>query len=82
MDEQVKQRGYGTSSEYVRALILKDQARTRLRAMLIEGAASQPIGPPMAPISTACAIVSRAAASGECQARSNAVNYILVNFET
>jgi antitoxin ParD1/3/4 len=45
VDEQVKERGYGTSSEYVRDLIRKDQGRTRLRAMLIEGAASPPVGP-------------------------------------
>ncbi|MCC6610394.1 MAG: type II toxin-antitoxin system ParD family antitoxin [Burkholderiales bacterium] len=44
VDEQVKQRGYGTSSEYVRDLIRKDQERTRLRDLLLEGAASQPIG--------------------------------------
>ena len=45
VDEQVKQRGYGTSSEYVRELIRKDQERTRVRGLLLEGAASQPIGP-------------------------------------
>lgn len=45
VDEQVKQRGYGTSSEYVRDLIRKDQERTRLRGLLLEGAASPPLGP-------------------------------------
>jgi antitoxin ParD1/3/4 len=45
VDEQVKERGYGTSSEYVRELIRKDQERTRLRAILIEGGASPPVGP-------------------------------------
>ena len=40
VDEQVKQRGYGTSSEYVRDLIRKDQERARLRSLLLEGAAS------------------------------------------
>jgi antitoxin ParD1/3/4 len=45
VDEQVEERGYGTSSEYVRALIRKDQERTRLRAMLIEGATSPTAGP-------------------------------------
>jgi len=45
VDEQVKQRGYGTSSEYVRDLIRKDQERTHLRGLLLEGAASAPIGP-------------------------------------
>lgn len=40
VDEQVSQRGYGTSSEYVRELIRKDQDRARLRALLLEGAES------------------------------------------
>jgi len=44
VDEQVKERGYGTSSEYVRDLIRKDQERARLRGLLLEGAASQPAG--------------------------------------
>lgn len=44
VDEQVSERGYGTSSEYVRELIRKDQERTRLRGLLLEGAQSQPIG--------------------------------------
>ena len=42
VDEQVVQRGYGTSSEYVRELIRKDQDRTRLRGLLMQGAASAP----------------------------------------
>jgi antitoxin ParD1/3/4 len=42
VDEQVESRGYGTSSEYVRELIRKDQDRQRLRGMLLEGAASAP----------------------------------------
>lgn len=37
MDEQVSQRGYGTSSEYVRELIRKDQERLRLRSLLLTG---------------------------------------------
>ncbi len=45
VDEQVTQRGYGTSSEYVRTLIRKDQDRTRLRNLLLSGAASAPAGP-------------------------------------
>ncbi|MBB2169670.1 type II toxin-antitoxin system ParD family antitoxin [Gluconacetobacter aggeris] len=40
VDEQVAGRGFGTSSEYVRELIRKDQDRQRLRALLIEGASS------------------------------------------
>ena len=42
VDEQVSQRGYGTSSEYVRALIRKDQDRLQLRKLLLAGAASAP----------------------------------------
>ena len=40
VDEQVSQRGYGTSSEYVRELIRKDQQAQQLRAMLLAGAQS------------------------------------------
>lgn len=42
VDEQVSQRGYSTSSEYIRELIRKDQGRQQLRSLLIEGAASAP----------------------------------------
>lgn len=42
VDEQVSQRGYGTSSEYVRELIRKDQERLHLRNLLLAGAASAP----------------------------------------
>ena len=42
VDEQVTGRGYGTSSEYVRELIRKDQDRQRLRRLLLEGAESAP----------------------------------------
>ena len=44
VDEQVAGRGYGTSSEYLRELIRKDQDRQRLRALLLEGAESEPAG--------------------------------------
>lgn len=40
VDEQVSQRGYGTSSEYVRELIRRDQDRQHLRGLLLAGAAS------------------------------------------
>ena len=40
VDDQVRARGYSTSSEYVRELIRKDQDRQRLRGLLLEGAAS------------------------------------------
>lgn len=45
VDEQVNQRGYSTSSEYIRELIRKDQDRQQLRSLLIEGAASAPTSP-------------------------------------
>ena len=41
VDEQVSQRGYGTSSEYVRELIRKDHDRLQLRNLLLEGAGSK-----------------------------------------
>lgn len=47
VDEQVSQRGYGTSSEYVRELIRKDQDRLHLRELLLAGAtsaATEPVG--------------------------------------
>ncbi|MNG19996.1 Antitoxin ParD4 [compost metagenome] len=45
VDDQVSQRGFGTSSEYVRELIRKDQDRQRLRNLLLEGAASAHAAP-------------------------------------
>ena len=42
VDEQVDQRGYGTSSEYVRELIRKDQDVQKLRNLLLAGGASAP----------------------------------------
>jgi antitoxin ParD1/3/4 len=45
VDEQVEQRGYGTSSEYVRELIRKEQDRLQLRELLLEGASSAPTRP-------------------------------------
>ncbi|HWS75846.1 MAG TPA: type II toxin-antitoxin system ParD family antitoxin [Quisquiliibacterium sp.] len=45
VDEQVSRRGYGTSSESVRELIRKDQARLQLRKLLLAGAASAPAAP-------------------------------------
>ena len=45
VDEQVSQRGYGTSSEYVRELIRRDQDRQHLRGLLLAGAASAPTAP-------------------------------------
>lgn len=45
VDEQVSQGCYGTSSEYVRELIRKDQDRLQLRSLLLAGAASAPAAP-------------------------------------
>ena len=45
VDEQVTERGFGTSSEYVRELIRKDADRLHLRGLLLEGAASAPAAP-------------------------------------
>ncbi len=45
VDEQVAQRGYGTSSEYVRELIRSDQERLQLRKLLLAGASSAPTEP-------------------------------------
>lgn len=38
VDEQVARRGYGTRSEYVRALIRKEADRMHLRSLLLDGA--------------------------------------------
>ena len=45
VDEQVSERGYGTSSEYVRELIRKDQDRLQLRSLLLAGASTAPAAP-------------------------------------
>lgn len=45
VDQQVAGRGYGTSSEYIRELIRRDQDRQHLRGLLLEGASSPPAGP-------------------------------------
>ena len=42
VDAQVSERGYGTSSEYVRELIRADQDRRQLRGLLLQGASSAP----------------------------------------
>jgi antitoxin ParD1/3/4 len=46
VDDQIAQRGYATSSEYVRELIRQDQERQSLRSTLLEGASS-PLGAPV-----------------------------------
>lgn len=50
VDEQVADRGYGPSSEYVRALIRADQERQSLRKLLLEAARS----PTAATVDEAC----------------------------
>ena len=45
VDEQVSRRGFGTSSEYVRELIRKDQDRLHLRGLLLDGANSRSTAP-------------------------------------
>ncbi len=45
VDTQVGSRGFGTSSEYLRELIRKDQDRQQLRGLLLAGAQSAPTAP-------------------------------------
>lgn len=45
VEQQVANRGYGTSSEYIRELIRNDQDRATLRALILEGGASAPAEP-------------------------------------
>lgn len=42
VEEQVGEGRYGSTSEYVRELIRRDQDRQRLRLVLLEGAESEP----------------------------------------
>lgn len=42
VDERVDHGGYGSTSEYVRHLIRRDQERERLRGLLVDGASSAP----------------------------------------
>ena len=44
VDAEVDRRGFGTSSEYIRSLIRREQEREALRALLLAGTAS-PIDP-------------------------------------
>lgn len=45
VDQQVSERGYGTSSEYVRELIRRDQDRLHLRRLLLAGSGAEPAAP-------------------------------------
>lgn len=42
IDDQVADNGFGTSSEYIRSLVRKEQQVERLRALLLDGATSGP----------------------------------------
>lgn len=53
VDTQVSQRGYGTSSEYVRELIRKDQDRLQLREKLLAGAGAGAGSAPTKPVDAA-----------------------------
>ncbi|MEX0659911.1 MAG: type II toxin-antitoxin system ParD family antitoxin [Egibacteraceae bacterium] len=48
VEDQIAQRRYGTTSEYIRDLIRRDQDRQNLRDLLLAGAASEP-GPVAGP---------------------------------
>lgn len=45
VDQQVAERGYGTSSEYMRELLRRERDRAELRRTLLEAAASAPGAP-------------------------------------
>ena len=45
VDQLVAERGYSTSSEYVRELIRRDKERQHLRDLLLEGASSAATAP-------------------------------------
>jgi len=47
VDSQVSNGDYGSSSEYMRELLRKEQDRVRLRGMLLEGLRSELIDEPM-----------------------------------
>jgi antitoxin ParD1/3/4 len=44
VDEQVAERGFGTSSEYIRDLIRREQERLAFRNLMLEAAASPKVG--------------------------------------
>ena len=44
VDERVSSAGYGTSSEYLRELIRRDQDRLHLRTLMLDAAASEVSG--------------------------------------
>lgn len=44
VDAQAQEGGYGSTSEFVRDLIRREQDRQQLRRLLLDGAASAPAG--------------------------------------
>jgi antitoxin ParD1/3/4 len=63
VDDQVNERDYGTSSEYVRELIWREKDRLKLRGLLLEGATSASTTPAdnayydrLAELSQACCV--------------------------
>ena len=46
VDQRLKAGDYGTSSEYLRELIRRDQARLRLRGLLLAGLEAPAVGRP------------------------------------
>jgi antitoxin ParD1/3/4 len=44
IDHQVAERGYGTSSEFIRELLRREQERQQLRSLILEGMASPRAG--------------------------------------
>ena len=46
VDRQVAERGYGTSSEFLRDLIRKEQERQHLRGLMLEAMASPKVAEP------------------------------------
>jgi antitoxin ParD1/3/4 len=45
VDSQVERGHYGTSSEYLRELIRRDQSRLTLRQLILDGLESKPLQP-------------------------------------
>lgn len=45
VDSRIKTEGFGSSSEYMRALIRRDRDREHFRQYLLEGVAAKPAGP-------------------------------------
>jgi antitoxin ParD1/3/4 len=46
VDEQVAERGFATSSEFIRDLIRREREHHKFRALIAEGMESPPAGPP------------------------------------